>query len=29
VGPDTSTEDILLIIKLRLELLYKSLGRGR
>ncbi len=29
VGPDTSTEDILLIVKRRLELLYKSLGRGR
>lgn len=29
VGPDTSTEDILLIIKRRLELLYKSVGRGR
>jgi len=29
VGPETSTEDILLIVKRRIELLYKSLGRGR
>ncbi len=29
VGPETSTEDILLIVKRRIELLFKSLGRGR